>query len=727
MKFLSSREGFLALISAEILSDITLSLIRLTPNILSEMFQFLSLKFDKKFVYYANEILVPLLKSDFIDRVKSEWVHGLKHSVLGTSISKRNTAEILQDLTIYAETLITSFEHFDPAVWAICLHLLTSLISDVSAAAAIKDAPRSLIEACMQIITLVQNNQALFGDFSDIVIATISTLIFLTSSITDRDVQKYVVRALLCSGLNSADSEKCSTACIPVNHLAYLSFETFDKFLHIIIQAADTTLPSLLDLLLYYCKLRSLIVMEYFVGSLSKSESLLSSFTVNNDELFDNLVDNLVSENDRLRCASARLIGISRGYSTDIQLILEKSAARIFNASAVPPVSCVSSSQQSVNDHKIDSGSLLFSCNKSSQELLEPVDIAMLPICHAPMTASDFAPWMDSKKMKEGSVARFVTASEPLSENVTVSADGASESESLSSNVQKMCMTATTLQNVRRVLAAVQDNLPILVEGATGVGKSATIMEAARQMGRRLIRFNMSSHITIEDLLGKMQLDSDGNVSFKIQPFTEAWKNGHWILLDECNLATPQVLNCLLGIDTDKLNVTDQSSAVQGSCRTFERHENFRLFATQNPNTMSGRNALPASFVSRFNVTLFDTLPPSEWKQILSSRLSQRLDIVVSKRVADRMVELHCSIQNTFTGINASSVGENGPYTAVSIRDLLKWTILVENVCDQRGWPESPSDQNVILGSTGWFIYGARFRSAAGRAKIFIILWPSYV
>lgn len=76
------------------------------------------------------------------------------------------------------------------------------------------------------------------------------------------------------------------------------------------------------------------------------------------------------------------------------------------------------------------------------------------------------------------------------------------------------------------------------------MGKSATISAAAHMAGIQLIRFNMSSRITIDDLLGKVILagGSDGDeitnaFRFLPGPFTRAFRDGCWLLLDELNLA----------------------------------------------------------------------------------------------------------------------------------------------------------------------------------------------
>jgi midasin (ATPase involved in ribosome maturation) len=76
-------------------------------------------------------------------------------------------------------------------------------------------------------------------------------------------------------------------------------------------------------------------------------------------------------------------------------------------------------------------------------------------------------------------------------------------------------------------------------------------MAAAKLVGKGkdFIRFNMSSQVTIDDLLGKVILVSrqDGSEDFEFcaQPFTQAFSQGKWLLLDELNLAPDLVLQCI--------------------------------------------------------------------------------------------------------------------------------------------------------------------------------------
>ena len=131
---------------------------------------------------------------------------------------------------------------------------------------------------------------------------------------------------------------------------------------------------------------------------------------------------------------------------------------------------------------------------------------------------------------------------------------------------KSLVLTETTIANLEKIKAVCSNPIPLLLEGGSGVGKSATIDEAANQTGNKLLRFNMSSRVNIDDLLGKVSLQTDDNglksFQFLAQPFTIAFEKGYWLLLDELNLAQDTVLQCIEdALDTKVLRVPDGSSS----------------------------------------------------------------------------------------------------------------------------------------------------------------------
>lgn len=79
----------------------------------------------------------------------------------------------------------------------------------------------------------------------------------------------------------------------------------------------------------------------------------------------------------------------------------------------------------------------------------------------------------------------------------------------------------------------------------------------------------------------------------------EAMKKGHWILLDEINLASPETLQGLTGVlDGQALCLTEKGGL--SSEAVISRHPDFRVFAAMNPPTDVGKKDLPMSLRCRF-------------------------------------------------------------------------------------------------------------------------------
>lgn len=100
--------------------------------------------------------------------------------------------------------------------------------------------------------------------------------------------------------------------------------------------------------------------------------------------------------------------------------------------------------------------------------------------------------------------------------------------------------------------------------------------------------------------------------------------SGRWLLLDELNLAPDTVLQAIeCALDTRELVVTDTSSA-SNPVRRIRQHEDFRLYATQNPNSgyyKGKRESLSTSFLSHFQPLEFRELPAAEWVEVVQAKL----------------------------------------------------------------------------------------------------------
>ena len=87
-----------------------------------------------------------------------------------------------------------------------------------------------------------------------------------------------------------------------------------------------------------------------------------------------------------------------------------------------------------------------------------------------------------------------------------------------------------------------------------------------------------------------------------------ALKEGHWVLLDELNLASQSVLEGLNALLDHRSQVY-----IPELDRTFNCSPHFRLFGAQNPVAQGGgRKGLPASFLNRFTKTWLSAMTRSD-------------------------------------------------------------------------------------------------------------------
>ena len=164
-----------------------------------------------------------------------------------------------------------------------------------------------------------------------------------------------------------------------------------------------------------------------------------------------------------------------------------------------------------------------------------------------------------------------------------------------------------------------KSNNPIMLEGPTGTSKTKTIQVLCDLLNLELIRINLSSETTIEDLMGRLISDKDNSFSgfiYKEGAFSEAYSKGYALLLDEVNLAPNSVLQCMLtALDLEKIT----QSVLGIGLKTFCGYENFRIVATQNPKSgafSSTRDRLSTKFLETFQVVEFGTFSATELSKI---------------------------------------------------------------------------------------------------------------
>lgn len=85
----------------------------------------------------------------------------------------------------------------------------------------------------------------------------------------------------------------------------------------------------------------------------------------------------------------------------------------------------------------------------------------------------------------------------------------------------------------------------VLIEGPTSAGKTSTITHLAALSSHQVIRINNHEHTDIAEYMGTYIPDEFGKLRFQEGPLIEAVWNGYWVILDELNLASSEVLEAL--------------------------------------------------------------------------------------------------------------------------------------------------------------------------------------
>jgi midasin len=138
-------------------------------------------------------------------------------------------------------------------------------------------------------------------------------------------------------------------------------------------------------------------------------------------------------------------------------------------------------------------------------------------------------------------------------------------------------------------------------------------------------------------------------------------KKGQWLLLDEMNLAEPQILERINSLLDDDRNIVLR----EHDGEIVVPHPDFRLFATMNPVEYQGRKAMSPAFMNRWRIKWIDEMPRDELLDLLVSRFP-RIDRGTLRKVRD----MHYDIRTEgIEGTLGSACGEFYYYT---LRDLLR-------------------------------------------------------
>ena len=182
---------------------------------------------------------------------------------------------------------------------------------------------------------------------------------------------------------------------------------------------------------------------------------------------------------------------------------------------------------------------------------------------------------------------------------------------------------------------------PTFITGLSGNGKTFSVEQACAQLGRELIRVNITIETDEDDLIGGFRL-VDGATVWHNGPVIEALKRGAILLLDEIDLASNKIL-CLQSI------LEGNGVFLKKIGKFIRPTAGFNVIATANTKGKGsddgrfiGTNVLNEAFLERFPVTFEQSYPtPAQEKNILM-KLSEDTDF------CGRLVDWADIIRKTF-------------------------------------------------------------------------------
>ncbi|KAM9495289.1 midasin [Clarias gariepinus] len=278
-------------------------------------------------------------------------------------------------------------------------------------------------------------------------------------------------------------------------------------------------------------------------------------------------------------------------------------------------------------------------------------------------------------------------------------ADPESESRSVSDYALG---AGTTAVNTMRILRALKLQRPILLEGSPGVGKTSLVAALAKASGNQLVRINLSEQTDVTDLFGTdlpVEGGKGGEFAWRDGPLLAALKAGHWIVLDELNLASQSVLEGLNACFDHRAEIY----IPELSMRFQVQHEKTKIFGCQNPFTQGGgRKGLPKSFLNRFTQVYVDQLTFEDMQFIGNSIFPN-----ISEQIISKMVQFSNKLVAEVT--LERKWGQKGGPWEFNLRDLFRWCQLMQ--ADQ-----SPAFYNP--GQHVGLVYADRMRTEADKAQV---------
>ena len=188
--------------------------------------------------------------------------------------------------------------------------------------------------------------------------------------------------------------------------------------------------------------------------------------------------------------------------------------------------------------------------------------------------------------------------------------------------------TFVSFGNFTDIKKVIQSRLfyPTFITGLSGNGKTFGVEQSCAQIGRELIRVNITIETDEDDLIGGFRL-VNGETVWHNGPVVEAMERGAILLLDEIDLASNKIM-CLQSV------LEGKGVFLKKIGKHIAPKAGFNVFATANTKGKGsddgrfiGTNVLNEAFLERFPITFEQQYPTISIETKILTNVAQSLKI----------------------------------------------------------------------------------------------------